>query len=74
LEVALKEDAEREPSEKKPDSSVMSNAGSPLPQSVQSELERYGIGRVPAEIFVWGGYRYSNASDAIAAARLAERR
>ena len=35
----------------------------------QSELDRYGIQRVPAETFLWGGYRYSNARDALAAAK-----
>jgi hypothetical protein len=35
----------------------------------QSELDRYGIERVPADVFLWGGYRYSNARDAIAAAK-----
>ncbi|HZU51332.1 MAG TPA: hypothetical protein VE968_05580 [Sphingomicrobium sp.] len=35
----------------------------------QSELDRYRIERVPADIFLWGGYRYSNARDAIAAAK-----
>lgn len=34
----------------------------------QSELDRYGIERVPADVFVWRGYKYTNASDAIAAA------
>ena len=34
-----------------------------------AELERYGIERVPADVFLWGGYRYSNARDALAAAR-----
>jgi hypothetical protein len=34
----------------------------------QSELDRYGIQRVPADTFLWGGYRYSNARDALAAA------
>jgi hypothetical protein len=38
-------------------------------QVPQSELDRYGIERVPADVFLWGGYRYSNARDAIAAAR-----
>ena len=38
-------------------------------QISQSELDRYGIERVPADVFLWGGYRYSNARDAIAAAR-----
>ena len=40
----------------------------------QEELDRYGIELVPAEVFVWGGYRYSNASDAVAAAKRAEKR
>jgi hypothetical protein len=37
--------------------------------ALQSELDRFGIERVPAEAFLWGGYRYSNAGDAIAAAK-----
>jgi hypothetical protein len=35
----------------------------------QAELDRYGIQRIPTDIFVWGGYRYSNARDALAAAK-----
>jgi len=35
----------------------------------QAELDRYGIERVPADVFLWGGYRYSNARDALAAAK-----
>ena len=35
----------------------------------QTELDRLGISRVPADMFLWGGYRYSNARDAVAAAR-----
>lgn len=35
------------------------------------ELEQYGIERVPADVFLWGGYRYSNAHDALAAAKRA---
>jgi len=35
----------------------------------QTELDRYGIERVPADVFLWGGYRYSNARDALAAAK-----
>jgi hypothetical protein len=35
----------------------------------QSELDRYGIERVPADLYLWGGYRYSNARDALAAAK-----
>ena len=35
----------------------------------QAELDRYGIERVPVDVFHWGGYRYSSARDAIAAAK-----
>ena len=35
----------------------------------QSELDRFGIQRIPTDVFLWGGYRYSNARDALAAAR-----
>ena len=35
----------------------------------QAELDRYGIERVPADVFLWGGFRYSHARDAVAAAK-----
>ena len=35
----------------------------------EAELARLGIERIPTEIYQWRGYRYTNASDAIAAAR-----
>jgi hypothetical protein len=35
----------------------------------QSELDHYGIERVPADVFLWGGYRYTQAHDALAAAK-----
>lgn len=38
----------------------------------ETELKRLGIQRVPVEVFLWGGYRYTNARDAIAAARRSE--
>lgn len=38
-------------------------------KAVQTELDRHGIERVPADVFLWSGYRYSNARDALAAAR-----
>jgi hypothetical protein len=34
-----------------------------------SELVQLGIERVQVESFRWGGYRYTNARDAIAAAK-----
>lgn len=36
---------------------------------LQLELERYGILPVQLTVFDWGGYRYSNSGDAIAAAK-----
>ena len=41
----------------------------PNEETRQADLDRYGIQRVPADVFLWGGYRYSNARDAIAAAK-----
>ena len=38
-----------------------------------AELLRLGIERVQTETFRWGGYRYTNASDAIAAAKRGKR-
>jgi hypothetical protein len=38
-----------------------------------AELARLRIERVQTEVFLWGGYRYSNARDAIAAAKRAEK-
>jgi hypothetical protein len=35
----------------------------------ETELDRYGIERVPADVYLWRGYRYSNAADAVAAAK-----
>ena len=40
--------------------------------ALAAELERYSITSIPTMIFEWGGYRYSNASDAIAAAKRGE--
>ena len=39
----------------------------------RSELDRLGIERVQTESFLWGGYRYSNARDALAAAKRPQR-
>ena len=41
----------------------------PSLDAVQLELHQYGIVPVPLMAFDWGGYRYSNARDAIAAAK-----
>ena len=55
---------------------------SPLPKGIQmnnnevdeAELARLRIKRVPADVFVWGEFRYGNARDAIAAARRGEKK
>ena len=36
---------------------------------VRDELKQYGIVPVMLTVFDWGGYRYSNARDATAAAK-----
>ena len=41
----------------------------PEPDELRVELKRYGIVPVHLTVFDWGGSRYSNASDAIAAAK-----
>lgn len=40
----------------------------------EPDLGSLGIERVKTEAFIWGGYRYSTARDAIAAARRAKAR
>jgi hypothetical protein len=45
---------------------------SPAMQSrddLQAELKKYGIAPVQLTVFDWGGYRYTNLKDAIAAAK-----
>ena len=41
-------------------------AGSP---SMCAELDRYDVAVVFQAVYEWGGYRYTNVSDAIAAAK-----
>lgn len=48
-------------------------AGGEPGEALRRELDRLGITAVPMTVFEWGGYRYSNAGDAIAAARRAAR-
>jgi len=38
---------------------------------LESQLKRYGITPVQQTVFDWGGYRYTNSRDAIAAAKRA---
>jgi hypothetical protein len=37
--------------------------------TAQPDLLKYGITAVPTMSYEWGGYRYTNAHDAIAAAK-----
>jgi hypothetical protein len=39
------------------------------PPHVCAELDRYDIAVVLVTVYEWGGHRYTNASDAIAAAK-----
>lgn len=39
------------------------------PPDVCAELDRYDIAVVLQAVYEWGGHRYANASDAIAAAK-----
>ena len=41
----------------------------PSSDGLQLELQQYGIVPVPLMVFDWGGHRYSNARDAITAAK-----
>lgn len=41
------------------------------PPETCAELDRYDVAVVLQAIYEWGGYRYTNASDAIAAAKRA---
>ena len=38
-------------------------------EMLAAELEQHGVVSVPSTSFEWGGYRYSNPGDAIAAAK-----
>ena len=39
------------------------------PPNVCADLDRYDIAVILRAVYEWGGYRYTNASDAIAAAK-----
>lgn len=78
LEAALTANTERQeigaPSEN-PDRAEAQKPATGMLDSepVESQLEHYGIERVPADIFVWQCCRYTNPRDAIAAAIRAKR-
>ena len=42
-------------------------------ESGEAELGRYGIECIPANVFLWRGYRYTHLRDAVAAAKRAEK-
>jgi hypothetical protein len=46
-------------------STTLAAAGPPI----CAELDRYDIAVILQAVYEWGGYRYTNASDAIAAAK-----
>ena len=46
----------------------MTEATSEPTTITDARLATLGITRIPADVFVVGGYRYSNAKDAVAAA------
>jgi hypothetical protein len=47
--------------------------GHEAPSELDEDLRRFGITTHEHTIYEWNGYRYSNASDAIAAAKRAAR-
>jgi hypothetical protein len=47
----------------------VSTAGRGSPSDTATLLKQYGITVVPKDTYEWGGYRYTNAHDAIAAAK-----
>ena len=49
-------------------------SATPTAEPSSAELDHYGIERVPADTFVWQGYRYTQARDALAAAKRADKR
>ena len=60
------------------DDSIHATSTAPEPVDDKSEttgadLERYGIISHPHVTYEWNGYRYTNSSDAIAAAKRAAR-
>ncbi len=38
-------------------------------QDMEQAMRQYGITRIPTQSFEYGGYRYTNIKDAVAAAR-----
>ncbi len=50
-----------------------STAVDEAPAGGDKDLERFGITSHPHTSYEWNGYRYSNAADAIAAAKRAAR-
>jgi len=69
LEAAMNEDAQGQRPETAAKSLSTGNTTNASSDLIQAQLEQHGIARIPADVFVWEGYRYSNAADAIAAAK-----
>lgn len=74
---ALSSAAERLSRSEKTDMARMENEGGPSggvssgSEVLEDALARFGIVSVSVTTFEWGGYRYTNAKDAIAAAKRA---
>jgi hypothetical protein len=71
LQAALEADAEQQRHDCEIENTCIEASQEREPDALQAQLERYGIDRVPADVFVWHGYKYTHAADAIAAARRA---
>lgn len=56
------------PSKRQPEIGLAEPQESKSPD-IAALLKRYGITTVPRPVYEWGGYRYSNPEDAIAAAK-----
>ena len=57
------------PSETKPEQAAAPAAEKNSPQEIAALLTQYGVTTVPKPVYEWGGHRYTNATDAIAAAK-----
>ena len=69
LLLAAQEQYVNQQSQPTADHSASPPDADPRARESAAELDRFGIVQVPVMTYEWGGYRYSNASDALAAAR-----
>jgi hypothetical protein len=57
------------PSDKEPKQAAAPAAEQNSSPDIAALLTQYGVTTVPKPVYEWGGYRYTNATDAIAAAK-----